>query len=94
MDIWKTNEFEFEVGDTERHSSRITSTRPWAPSESGWTTAWSCASSSSSRYTPPAGTSSRNEERHNVAIEHSRKWVVGGRPTCTTFVDGLAVGTY
>jgi hypothetical protein len=98
MDIWKTNEFEFEVGDTERHSVRyhfnqtLGGLRIWVDDRLVLRKFKFFSLSTTSRYEFAVGT----EERHNVAIEQSRQWVVGGlrAQTCTTFVDGLAVGTY
>src|SRR5471032_1792897 len=98
MDIWKTNEFEFEVGDTERHSVKyhfnqtLGALRIWVDDRLVLSKFKLFSLDTVSRYEFPVGTA----EHHTVAIEQSRKRMVGGlrTQTCTTFVDGLAVGTY
>jgi len=98
MHIWKTNEFEFEVGDGERHSVRyrfnqsLGGLRIWVDDRLVVRKVKLFSLHATDRYEFPVGT----DERHTVAIEQSRKRMVGGLRTqsCTTFVDGLAVGTY
>jgi len=98
MDIWKTNEFEFEVGDAERHSVKyhfnqtLGALRIWVDDRLVLSKFKLFSLHTVSRYEFPVGTA----EHHTVAIEQSRKRMVGGlrTQTCTTFVDGMAVGTY
>ncbi len=98
MDIWKTNEFEFEVGDTERHAVKyhfnqtLGALRIWVDDRLVLSKFKLFSLHTVSRFEFPVGTA----EHHTVAIEQSRRRIVGGlrTQTCTTFVDGLAVGTY
>lgn len=98
MHIWRTNEFEFEVGEGERHSVRyrfnqtLGGLRIWVDDRLVLHRVKLFSLRTTERYVFPVGT----DERHTVAIEQSRPRVVGGlrTQTCTTFVDGIAVGSY
>ena len=98
MDIWKTNEFEFEVGDTERHSVRyhfnqtLGALRIWVDDRLVLRKFKLFSLHATSRYESRGGYRGAPQRGHRAFSQV----VVGGlrAQTCTTFVDGLAVGTY
>lgn len=91
-------DFEFEVGEAERHSVAFQFDQLWGPikiSVDGKQVVRKL-SMFSFRRTNHYEFSVGSSEPHQVRIDKTRKAVVGGfqAQECVTFVDGLEVGRY